>query len=196
MTRFPACVSIVTSSLSLLPTAFAAYEHDREIYPVQEYSWYKTYTPQPDQWCVYGGCYTGGSSISFNTPPAGGPEDYYVPYCSNDLLIRSVWQCSQLYCTLEQAKSTYHLLNDPCELHAGITILRPEDALLTPAELAQVPAINATAAAATFTNKLNNTAIPDREMFDDGYRTLVGVSPCPRSNATLLTCDCLPASLL
>lgn len=140
--------------------------------PVQEFSWYKKYYPQPNAYC-FNGCYTDVDGISFNFTPPGGPDDYYLNECSNTLRIKSMFYCAQKYCTYEESVAGRDQLSPECELNAGFPLPTVDSLLLSQEELDKIPIINSTAALATADAPINNAAIPDAEWQAQGSRTVV-----------------------
>ena len=68
-TRFAMVLSFKTLAIAALAATVVADEPE----PLQQYSWYKKYTAQPDIYRFYG-CYEAVQFIGFNWPDTG---DYY-----------------------------------------------------------------------------------------------------------------------
>lgn len=157
-------------SILVLASTFAHVVADNN--PIQQYSWYKDFDPTPEQ-CCFNGCNTVVDLITFNFTPPGNPNDYYINSCSNTLQIKSLFYCSQKYCTYEETVSGRHQLNSECVINADIPLPTVDSFLLSQSELDALPLVNETAGLASVSSTFNTPVLVTQDWFELGYLTMV-----------------------
>ncbi|KXT06243.1 hypothetical protein AC578_9182 [Pseudocercospora eumusae] len=94
--------------------------------------------PQPVDTCVQG-CYDWTDHINWTLPDALAEEEhYYAKLCQATILHKSIYYCSQVYCTPHQVRHGLRWLNQTCHDNGGFNLPSYESIALTPAELASI----------------------------------------------------------
>ena len=101
--------------------------------PAQAVGW-----PQPVDICVQG-CYDWTDHINWTLPDAlAEEEDYYTKLCQATILHKSIYYCSQVYCTPHEIRHGLRWLNQTCHENGGFNLPSYESIALTPSELAKI----------------------------------------------------------
>ena len=97
--------------------------------------------------------------------------DYYEILCKSELKIKSIYYCSQVYCTDAEIRSGTALINDTCKEETGVAWPSFDSIALPQAQLAEVDRVSEEAEASSAKNPIGYPTIPDREWLDLSVRT-------------------------
>lgn len=124
--------------------------------------------PVREQYCFFG-CQTAVAGQAFAGTP-NSTDGYYTEECGNKLHVASVYLCSRFYCNDEETQSGIRLASETCDLYSAVPLLDFNIiSNVTDAQLRALPQL----AYGEFPTQINNTIIPDKQLFDLGYRTIV-----------------------
>lgn len=116
-------------------------------------------------------CENSLDSVTFGTTVS--TDDWYTGYCQDTLRFYSTYTCGQRYCSPEEIKSGLAVFQESCdEVDLPIPSYYDFLAKYTAEDLKTVPMV---AHDDVFEEAVNNTVIPNQELFDLAVRSWVSM---------------------
>lgn len=123
--------------------------------------------PANSQLCVLA-CQDSLGSVTFGTTVK--TDDYYTGHCEDTLRFESTYICAHKHCSPREIKSGLEYLQVTCDMvHMAIPSY---DEAVARYSMQETPTM---AYGDVFKDAVNNTLVPDTELFDLGYRTWVSM---------------------
>lgn len=124
--------------------------------------------PSHSQLCLLA-CQDSLGSVVFGTTTDS--DDYYTGYCEDTLRFQSTYRCGHQRCSPEEIESGLKSFQETCDI-VHLTILPYDEVIANYSAQEPAPAI---AYDDVFEESVNNTLVPNDELFDLSYRSWVSI---------------------
>lgn len=129
--------------------------------------------PTNSQLCLLA-CQDSLGSVTFGTTTY--TDDYYTGYCQDTLRFQSAYLCAQQHCSPQEIESGLKSFQETCDI-VHLTIPSYDDVIANYSAQEPPPTI---AYGDVFEESVNNTLVPNDELFDLGYRSWVNMNASSR----------------
>lgn len=124
--------------------------------------------PKNSQLCLLA-CQDSLGSVTFGTTTQ--TDDWYTGYCQDTLRFESTYLCGRQHCSPEEIKSGLESFQETCD-YVHLTIPSYDEAMAKYSAQETIPEI---AYDDVFEDTINNTVVPNQELFDLGYQSWVNI---------------------
>lgn len=129
--------------------------------------------PSNSQLCFLA-CQDSLGSVTFGTTAS--TDDYYTGYCEDTLRFQSTYRCARERCSPQEIESGLKSFQETCDI-VHLTIPSYDEVIANYS--AQEPS-KTIAYDDVFEESVNNTLVPNDELFDLGYRSWVSMNAFSR----------------
>lgn len=129
--------------------------------------------PANSQLCLLA-CQDSLGSVTFGTTTS--TDDYYTGYCQDYLRFQSAYLCARQRCSPQEIESGLNSFQETCDI-VHLTILSFDEVMANYSTQDPPPTI---AYDDVFEESVNNTVVPNDELFALGYRSWVSMNAFSR----------------